>query len=58
VWVKYASRMSKSAPIEVLVLSLLHNGVLTYLLLTKIVGCWPCIGIRWPIYFVDLCLDF
>lgn len=36
-WVNYGSRMSKSAAIEVMVLSLLSSGVLTYLLLTY---CW------------------
>jgi hypothetical protein len=37
-WVNYASRMSKSAAIEVVVLSLLHSSVFTYLLLTKLLG--------------------
>jgi hypothetical protein len=37
-WVNYASRMSKSAALEVVILSLLHSGGLTYLLLTKLLG--------------------
>ena len=37
-WVNHASRMSKSVGIEVVVLSLLHSVVFTYLLLTKLLG--------------------